>query len=219
MAFAPDGAQTAENMEAARPQDAQLLERGVRMRTLYLDSLRNNPPTVAYASWLAELGGEVRTAATLPVRMLIVDRKVAVIPADHGDSSAGAMVVRSTGILAALCQLFDSVWSRAAPLLDDGPKKSDSRGLTSSESEVLRMLTQGHTDETIAKRLGVSSRTARRIAADLMGKLDARSRFQAGAQAALYGWISPDSIGVPGLLTGSEEVPGDATGGSGLLTG
>jgi DNA-binding CsgD family transcriptional regulator len=151
--------------------------------------------------------------------MLIVDRKVAVIPADHGDSSAGAMVVRSTGILAALCQLFDSVWSRAAPLLDDGPKKSDSRGLTSSESEVLRMLTQGHTDETIAKRLGVSSRTARRIAADLMGKLDARSRFQAGAQAALYGWISPDSIGVPGLLTGSEEVPGDATGGSGLLTG
>lgn len=66
MAFAPSGAQTVENMEAARPQDLELLERGVRMRTLYLDSLRNSQPTVAYATWLTSRG--VRCARSPPSR-------------------------------------------------------------------------------------------------------------------------------------------------------
>ncbi len=52
------------------------------------------------------------------------------------------------------------------------------------------MLAQGLTDEAVAKRLGVSPRPARRIAADLMEKLGARSRFQAGARAVAKGWLS-----------------------------
>ncbi|MGW1194271.1 LuxR C-terminal-related transcriptional regulator [Streptomyces sp. NPDC002536] len=194
MAFAPDGAQTTENMEAAKPQDAELLGRGVRMRTLYLDSLRNNPPTVAYANWLAELGGQVRTVPSLPVRMLIVDRATAVVPVDSEDSAAGAFVVSGGGILTALCGLFESVWERAAPLDCKSAKERDDRGLTASEAEVLRLLAKGHTDEMIAKRIGVSARTTRRIAADLMEKLDARSRFQAGTSAALRGWITADDV-------------------------
>ncbi|BCM67866.1 hypothetical protein EASAB2608_03200 [Streptomyces sp. EAS-AB2608] len=192
MAFTPDGAQTAANMEAAKPQDAELLRRGVRMRTLYLDSLRNNPPTVAYANWLAEQGGQVRTVPSLPIRMLIMDRATALVPVTRDDSSMGAVVLRGEGILAALCGLFESTWERATPLGSSRAQERDDRGLTPSEAEVLKLLAKGHTDETIAKRVGVSSRTVRRIAADLMDKMDARSRFQAGAQAALRGWITLD---------------------------
>ncbi|GGX43946.1 helix-turn-helix domain-containing protein [Streptomyces fructofermentans] len=191
MSFAPAGAQSMANMDAAKPQDAELLARGVKMRTLYLDSLRNSQQTVAYATWLTSLGGEVRTIATLPVRLLIVDRTTAVLPMDGEASAAGALFLRGSGILAALCELFDSVWERATPLGSGRDKERDERDLTATESQYLRLLSLGHTDEAIAKRLGVSPRTARRTAAELMERLDARSRFQAGAEAARRGWITP----------------------------
>jgi DNA-binding CsgD family transcriptional regulator/sugar-specific transcriptional regulator TrmB len=189
MAFAPSGAQTVENMEAARPQDMELLERGVRMRTLYLDSLRNSQPTVAYATWLTSRGGQVRTVPTLPVRLLIVDRETAVIPMDEESSADGALFLKGNGILAALCELFDSVWQRAVPL-GDVPDESDEHRPSTVEVEYLRLLSDGHTDEVIARRLGVSPRTARRMAAEVMEKLGARSRFQAGVKAAQRGWIA-----------------------------
>jgi DNA-binding NarL/FixJ family response regulator len=54
------------------------------------------------------------------------------------------------------------------------------------------LLGEGLTDEAIAGRLGISPRSARRIAGDLMEKLGARSRFQAGACAVQRGWLKAD---------------------------
>ncbi|WP_181009379.1 helix-turn-helix transcriptional regulator [Streptomyces sp. SM11] len=191
MTLAPGGAQSAASMEAAKPQDRKLLSSGVRMRTLYLDSVRNSPPTVAYAKWLSEQGGEVRTAPSLPVRLMIMDRSVAIVPTDGENSAAGALVVTANGTLTALCALFDSIWDTAVPLgAVSRDRDRGERGLTSQEAEALRMLGQGLTDEAVAKRLGVSPRTARRIAADLMELLGARSRFQAGARAVTRGWLT-----------------------------
>lgn len=53
----------------------------------------------------------------------------------------------------------------------------------------MRLLAEGHTDDAIGKRLGVSPRTARRIATDLMERLGARSRFEAGVRAVRQGWL------------------------------
>ncbi|WP_333775338.1 helix-turn-helix transcriptional regulator [Streptomyces sp. IBSBF 3136] len=188
MAFAP-GAQTAENMEAARPQDLELLDRGVRMRTMYLDSVRNHQPSVAYATWLTGRGGQVRTVPTLPVRMLIVDRHTAVVPMDDQSTGDGVLLLRGKGVLAAMCELFESFWQRATPLGDSRDPEAP-HGPSRVETEYLRLLYDGYTDEVIARRLGVSPRTARRMAAELMEKLQARSRFQAGAKAVQRGWIS-----------------------------
>lgn len=192
MSFAPDGAQDAGTLEASKPLDAEVLGRGVRMRTLYLDSIRNNPPSVSYADWLAEAGGQIRTVPSLPIRMLIIDRSCAIVPVDGEESGASAVILRGHGTLAALCALFDRVWESGEPL--GKAKMRDARGLTAQEREALRLLSQGHTDETIAKRLGVSPRTARRIAADVMELLGAKSRFQAGLLAAHRGWLSADSV-------------------------
>lgn len=186
--FSPGRGASADNIAAARPLDEQLLRRGVLMRTIYLDSARHHPPTLDYARWLTGLGAQVRTVPSLPIRMTLVDRRIAVIPDDPDNSSAAAVVLHGLGMVTALTALFDQTWRTAAPV---GPRKvRDSRGLTSQEREVLQLLTSGHTDETIAKRLGVSVRTAGRMASELMARLDATSRFQAGYRLAQAGWLN-----------------------------
>ncbi|MFJ8308071.1 MULTISPECIES: LuxR C-terminal-related transcriptional regulator [unclassified Streptomyces] len=187
--FAPNGAQSEENIAAARPLNEAQLRRGIRMRTVYLDSVRNSQITVDYVNWIAGLGGQVRTVPSLPTRMIIVDRSTAVIPVSSDDTAAGAVVLNGQGTLTALCALFDSVWEGAQPLGSAAPR--DEQGLSPQESTTVTLLARGHTDEAIAKRLGVSQRTARRIATDLMERLGARSRFEAGVRAVQHGWLPP----------------------------
>ncbi|MFD5618566.1 helix-turn-helix domain-containing protein [Streptomyces yangpuensis] len=186
LAFSPDATLSETALAASRPLNRTLLERGVRMRTLYLDSVRNSRPSVEHANWLTELGGQVRTVASLPTRLLIVDRRTALIPVSD-DSSAGAVVLTGHGMLVALCALFESTWAAAQPLAEVAVLGPD--GLTAQQATAVRLLAEGHTDDAIAKRLGVSSRTARRIANELMERLGARSRFEAGVRAVQEGWL------------------------------
>ncbi|MFD8144093.1 LuxR C-terminal-related transcriptional regulator [Streptomyces sp. NPDC059708] len=189
MAFADGGPQSAQTMAASRPLDEEQLGRGVRMRTVYLSSIANSPATVEYARWLEELGASVRTASALPMRMTIYDRRTAVVPTDPEDATAGALVLRGSGLVAALCALFEHVWQEAVPLDGDGRARRSGSGLSDQAHAVLGLLAQGHTDDVVARRLGVSVRTARRITAELMERLGARSRFQAGVVAGERGWL------------------------------
>ncbi|MEU1543787.1 LuxR C-terminal-related transcriptional regulator [Actinacidiphila glaucinigra] len=189
LAFAPGGPQTAENMAASRPLNQDLLGRGVRMRTIYLDSVRAHRPTVEHATSLARLGGRIRTTPSLPTRMIIMDRLTAMIPVSSDDTAAGAVLLTGQGTLTALCALFETTWESAQPLGEI--VSTDPNGLNGQQATALRLLAEGHTDEAIAKRLGVSHRTARRIASELMERLDARSRFEAGVRAVQRGWL-PD---------------------------
>jgi len=187
LSFSPDSVLTDAAIAASRPLNEELLGRGVRMRTVYLDSVRNSRPTIEHANWLAGIGGEVRTAALLPIRMLIVDRSTALIPVRSDDTAMGAAVLTGEGMLTALHALFESVWAGAQPLADAPACGAD--GLTPQQATAIRLLAEGHTDEAIAKRLGVSPRTARRMANDLMERLSARSRFEAGVRAVQRGWL------------------------------
>lgn len=188
LSFAPGGPQPAAVMEASRALDQQSLHRGVRMRTIYLDSVRNDQATVQYAQWLNELGGTVRTVPALPLRMIIADSAVAVVPLDPEAPGKGAVLLRSPGVLAALRALFEQVWETAKPLGEESQR--DSSGLTDQERQLLRLLADGLTDERAAQRLGVSLRTVRRMMSTLMTRMDSRSRFQAGIKAAALGWLA-----------------------------
>ncbi len=191
MTFAPGGAHSPEDIAAAKPLNRQLRERGVQLRTVYLDSIRNSPATVEYVNWLTRQGGQVRTTPTLPTRMIITDRTSAVIPVRTDDTGVGAVVLTGEGTLTALCALFESVWGSASPLGEEAPKRTD--GLSAQEATAIRLLADGLTDEAVAKRLGVSHRTARRLATELMERLGARSRFEAGVRAVQQGWL-PHSV-------------------------
>ncbi|MFD6362207.1 LuxR C-terminal-related transcriptional regulator [Streptomyces roseolus] len=208
MAFVPD-APDAQNIAAAKPLDEKTLARGVRMRTLYPESIRNNPAGMEYANWLASRGGEVRTTPDVPVRMTVLDRRVAVLPVYGESSGHSAVLLTGDGTLTALCTLFDLAWDRADRL--GAARTRDQRGLTPQERETLRLLEHGHTDETIAKRLGVSTRTTRRTVAGIMDMLGARSRFQAGAMASQRGWLSTPEHAPDGLPRArGADTPGPA---------
>lgn len=188
MTFNPGGAQSAASLEASKPLDRQVTARGVNMRTVYLDSVRNDTKTSEYAHWLTELGGQVRTVPVLPVRMVLVDRKVALVPVDAFNSRKGAIQLQSPGVVAALVDLFERVWAQAVPL-GAPPMKRQENGLTPREQELLKLLAQGMTDAAAGKSLGLSLRTVRRMTADLSERLNARSRFEAGLRAGQRGWL------------------------------
>ncbi|MFJ6619235.1 LuxR C-terminal-related transcriptional regulator [Kitasatospora sp. NPDC091335] len=191
LSFAPGGPQPPQVMEASRALDRETLERGVRMRTVYQDSVRNDPATVQYARWLYGLGGAVRTAPVLPLRMILVDNATAIVPIDPEDPRKGAVLLRSPGVIAALRALFEQTWEQSRPFGESVQR--DPHGLTAQERELLRLLAEGLTDERAGQRLGVSLRTVRRMMADLMVRMDARSRFQAGIHVAGLGWLGEPS--------------------------
>lgn len=197
MTFVPGGAQCATDIDAVEPQYAELLERGVRVRAMYLASAVNDPPTAAHMTRLSHRGAEVRTTPTLPVRLTIIDRDIVILPTEGKDAGTDegrgrrpqALLMTAKEVGDVVCALFDNYWATAAPW-GANPRDRDGGDLTAQELEVLRILSRGMTDEAVAKRLGISPRTARRIAANLMEKLGARSRFQAGASAVATGWLT-----------------------------
>ncbi|MEU6193995.1 LuxR C-terminal-related transcriptional regulator [Streptomyces sp. NPDC047061] len=187
LTFAPGGPQTPANMKASKPLNLRLLERGVRMRTIYVDSIRRDAPTMGHARWLEDHGAGVRTVPGLPNRMIIFDRRVALVAAQADDTGAGAYIVSGPGLLTMLTSLFEYVWAEASPLGEvHQPAES---GLTRAQQETLRLMAQGRTDESIAHSLGVSVRTARRLTSGVITSLDARSRFQAGVHAVQRGYL------------------------------
>lgn len=186
-ALVPGGPQGTQVLEASRPLDEATLGRGVRMRTVYLSSVRNDAPSLAYARSLSLQGGEVRTTDSLPMRLLLVDRSTAVIRSDPG---RGALFIRNPGVVAALYLLAENVWESSLPFGE--PSAKDNFGLSSQDRELLRLLSGGLTDEVAARRLGVSVRTVRRLMADLMRRINASSRFQAGLRLSQLGWCDAD---------------------------
>ncbi|MEU9855363.1 LuxR C-terminal-related transcriptional regulator [Streptomyces sp. NPDC047974] len=188
LAILPGGALSEASLAASRPLDERALARGIEMCSIYQDSARNDPATLAYARWLTEQGGQVRTSPLLPPRLLVFDRTVAVVPIDPGNSRLGALCTSAPGIVASLVTLFEQTWQAAVPLGADRPRADDDRP-TEAELELLRLLASGLTDEAAGKRLGVSLRTVRRQMAALMERLHATSRFEAGLKAAREGWL------------------------------
>jgi DNA-binding CsgD family transcriptional regulator/sugar-specific transcriptional regulator TrmB len=190
--FNPGGPQSRVNLRRSRPLNEETLERGVRMRALYLDSVRNDDATMEHVAWLVERGAEVRTAPTLPLRMIIVDQLTALVPIDDNDSAKGALVVQGPGVVKAMSALFISVWKTAQPI---GPRRFREHGqLNEQERQAILLWAHGHTDRAVASALGVSERTVRRMSEAIAARLGARSRFEAGARAMEVGWLSSGDL-------------------------
>lgn len=189
LGITPGGARTARDLDAARRNDAQVLERGVALREIVQDACRHDAATAAHAQWLTHAGGEVRTAPTLPQRMLVIDLQVAFIPIFGGAAGRGALQLTDPGLVRTVAALFESIWETAVPF--GASAAPDRRGLTPREREVLKLLASGLTDEAVGGRLALSARTVRRIMNDLCERLDASSRFEAGIKAARAGWLDP----------------------------
>jgi DNA-binding CsgD family transcriptional regulator/sugar-specific transcriptional regulator TrmB len=173
------------------------LGRGVRYRCIYDTTLLTHPDKIAEIFRYVEAGELARTLGGAPVKLLIADAEVAIVPLDLGEPSFhDCAIVRSPGLLAALTTCFEALWTRSVPLSGavvaaaDAAAEADADDRPSAlERRIVRMLAAGVKDEAIARQLEVSSRTINRYMDRIMSKLGATTRFQAGLQAARHGWL------------------------------
>jgi DNA-binding CsgD family transcriptional regulator len=157
---------------------------GVRYRMVLPDTVRTAPGACDYLRRMALAGAQVRTMPYVPMELLVVDGSAAILTA--GTPSGRVLAMRLPGVVTTTTQVFERVWRDAVPLTGVRPVRT---ALTRREREILRLLSVGATDEVTAAQLGCSVRTVRRLVAQLMDRLGARSRFQAGVKAAASGWL------------------------------
>jgi DNA-binding CsgD family transcriptional regulator len=179
----------AEHLEAARPFDAEVSQRGVAGRSLYQNSVLADRRNMEYARWLSGLGSEIRSAPVVPSRMVVIDRSLAAVLHKQPQLPFEIFVVREPALVIPLIEFFEMSWAAAKPIDVPAAEETNEKEPTQQERALLRLLAVGSTDEAAAKKLGVSVRTVRRIMADLMEQLEASSRFEAGHKATQRGWL------------------------------
>ncbi|CAB4713243.1 MAG: LuxR family transcriptional regulator [Actinobacteria bacterium] len=173
----PQTGRDAASLAAAALRDTAALERGVRMRTLYQHSARRSSVTHTYVAAVTARGAEVRTLDEFFNRMIVVDRRVAVIPA--GDDLRVAVAVREPSVVAYLVDVFERAWERGRPYTNKDTSMMRDIAVE-QRAMTIRMLIEGHADPQSAKRLGVSPRTYAGYVADLKEEYEAETRFQLG---------------------------------------
>jgi sugar-specific transcriptional regulator TrmB len=158
-----------------------LLDRGVCARTIYEQQALDRPEIVAHIRELGGRGERARLVPTLPLKLAIADRRVALVPltSDQPPMEASALV-HPCGLLDALIELFEVLWDRAAPLRLHAPSGDGDGDVSARDQELLALMVAGMKDEDIATHLEVTVRTIGRRVAHLMGTVGARTRFQLG---------------------------------------
>jgi hypothetical protein len=166
------------SLQAALERDRAALDRGVTMRTLYQHSARRHAMTRDYVAQVSALGAEVRTLDEFFNRMIVIDRRLAVIPGPGGDDNV-AIAVQEPALVAYLVDVFERAWERARPFTNTERTMMNDIA-REQRAMTIRMLIEGHSDPVSAKRLGVSARTFAGYVADLKAEYDADTRFQLG---------------------------------------
>ncbi len=185
--FSSSYVQLPNSVEQGNQWERVVAERGISIRAVHQDSFRGDSAELGAARWLASLGGRIRTVPVLPTPMALVDEHIALVPLDPEDATRGALELNGYEAVAALRTIFEHFWVTATPW--DEPVQRDREGLSPRERDLLRLLASGFTDESMCRKLGISLRTVRRAVADLMARLGAHSRFEAGVQAVRCGWL------------------------------
>ncbi len=175
-------------LDEGRERNVRHAGRGLRLRTIYQRQIISMPRMQTHLNALTALGYDIRVAPVVPVRMLIFDRRRAVVPIDPDNGLAGAIAIDGELFVRSLVAIFDFCWQNSSASHDLLDEAGDQM-LTSRELAILRMLAAGIKDEKIARDLGVSLRTVTRAISELMRRLGAENRFQAGVRAAALGWI------------------------------
>lgn len=176
-------------LDIPRDQDQRLQrqarDRGVRFRTVVDAEFLAVPGTADAVRADVEAREEVRVVSTLPIKLVLIDDRVGLIPLDLHQPDSPALLVRSSPLLDALRVLYEQLWDRAAPISFAGEDAAVAAARSDGASDLVRLLAAGLSDKVIARELDISVRTLERRIAGLMEAWEARTRFQLGWQAAI----------------------------------
>ncbi|WP_322919143.1 LuxR C-terminal-related transcriptional regulator [Nocardioides renjunii] len=177
--------------------EAAAVDRGVAIRVVLDTAVLAEPGAVEEAEDSLRNGLQVRVVDVLPIKLVIADAELALVPLGLG-GGPGAVLLQRSGLLAALDALFESTWRHAYPLVlpdhaDDpdgaplGPDRPEA-GPTALDRQVLSLMLAGVSDQAVASQLGLSLRTVQRRLRHLQDLAGVRSRIQLGWYAARHGW-------------------------------
>ena len=166
--------------------------RGVRYRiVLERDVLEQTSQTELVA--VMRRNEQVRVSDQVPTKLVIADRRTAMVPLDADSPDPAALVIHSTGLVQSLQSLFDSVWRDAWPLKFASPDGDElvqaPPGPDELDLQVLSLLIAGASDALVARQLDVGLRTIQRRVRSLMDATGASSRIQLGWAAHEKGWL------------------------------
>lgn len=180
--------------DAAQPNTLELdqLNAGLRFRVLYDRTALDIPGRLADLEAGIAAGEEARVA-DIPLKMTLFDDTAAILPLHQPPDVESRLLVYNPVLLDALSALFEMCWDHALPLhVSQGRAELSGAGdePPPGERQLLVLLVAGLTDQDIAAQLGISDRTVRSRVRAMMDRLDATTRFQAGYQAVLRGWLT-----------------------------
>ncbi len=180
-----------EQLPDAIEREVDVLRRGVTMRTLYQHAARRQVATNKYVAAVTAEGAQVRTLDEFFNRLIVVDRRIAIVPGREDADETVALAVREPSLVAYLVDMFERSWERARPYINRNDFvvrdiEAEQRAMT------IRMLIGGHADPVGAKRLGVSPRTYAGYVAELKKEFEAESRFQLGYELGRHGVTGRD---------------------------
>ncbi|MFE2284575.1 helix-turn-helix transcriptional regulator [Streptomyces sp. NPDC059443] len=195
----PGGARPTFSLSQSLERASPMIDRGVKIRTLYQHTVRHSQGTLAYVDRISTGKVEIRTLEELIERLMIFDRTVAFIPASH--DRRVALELRHPGLIEYLIKVFEQLWRRAVPLNDKVTYTHSPDGISGVQRSIAHLLIEGHVDEAIARRLGMNVRTCRAHIAKLATALGSGSRAQLGYLIAESGILHDSGPGDAGGLT------------------
>jgi sugar-specific transcriptional regulator TrmB len=165
----------------------QAMARGVVLRNIVDASVLDTPGKAEALRKEVEDGENTRILASLPMKLVIADRRTALIPLTLEQARDIALVLRPSLLLDTLCELFEILWERATPFGTAAVSVQLSEKIRRSvdADRLASLLAAGMNDKSIAQEFGISARTLERRILELLKHLGARTRFQAGWQAAM----------------------------------
>ncbi|KUJ39006.1 helix-turn-helix domain-containing protein [Streptomyces sp. NPDC093228] len=172
--------------------EEQAAGRGVRYRVVVERAVLDRPDGITELTAALGRDEQVRVVDTVPTKLVVADRSLAMVPLTSRGTEPAALVVHASGLLELLSGLFESVWREALPLrlglsgvIEQGPDGPDSTDL-----EVLSLLLAGLTDASVAKQLDLGLRTVQRRVKRLMELTGVTTRLQLGWHAYERGWVA-----------------------------
>jgi DNA-binding CsgD family transcriptional regulator len=173
----------------SNPVEEEMLAAGVAYRCVYHPAGFELPGRPAGIRKVVAAGEQARVTENVPVKMFIADDRLGLLPLEVAGGTEASLIIHASSMLDTLIALFELVWARAIPLHADADLPSLEPGPSEEEANLLGLLAAGLTDAAIARHLGTHPRTVQRRVRDLLDRLDAGTRFQAGLQAVRRGWL------------------------------
>jgi DNA-binding CsgD family transcriptional regulator len=188
----PGGGRPQELLEKALASDLPALRRGVRQRTIYQHTIRTHSATLSYVEQISAAGAEVRTLDQVFDRLIVCDQRIAFVPDPGEERSETALAIEHPGLIRYLVGIFNHAWERATPLRY--PSGAHRPTLLGDETRraILQLMVNGYTDEAIAGRLGMSTRTVATHVRKTSEIFNSRSRAQLAYLIAKAGALEDD---------------------------